>query len=57
MPKTIARIPATKLMENITLTVRITGVWRWKARLHVAKALLRLAARIAGTGIEITTDA
>lgn len=50
------RIPISDLAKQTTLEIEITGatVWRW--RLRLAKCLIRLAARVLGTGIRIHNE-
>lgn len=48
------RIPARKIMSELTLTVNLSGVRAMRARIWIGKQFLRLAARIIGCGIEIS---
>lgn len=47
-------IDAADVMRHVTMDVRITGIKKLRARLWVAKALIRLAAAVAGVKAEIS---
>jgi hypothetical protein len=46
-------IPASHIGQRLTLNVRVTGLRTLRARWWFAARLLRLAARVAGCGIQI----
>ena len=47
-------VSAASVMRNVTMEVRITGVKTLRVRLWLAKRLIRLAAIVAGTKVEIS---
>lgn len=47
------RVPAAKAIQSLTLKVRVTGMRRFRIRMWLAIRLLKLAAWVIGTGIEI----
>ena len=48
-----SRIPIQECLSNVTMTVHITGLVKWKFQLWVATKLIKLAARILNMGIEV----
>jgi len=53
-------MPANVITKNVTMHVEVIGVRALRVRIWLAAKLIRLAARIAGVGIEfkgIDTDA
>lgn len=55
-----AKMPANVITKNVTMHVEVIGVRALRVRIWLAAKLIRLAARIAGVGIEfkgIDTDA
>jgi hypothetical protein len=53
MASTRVDIQATSIMANHTMTVRLTGVTEFRVRVWIAEQLMRLAARVLRTGIEV----
>lgn len=49
-------IPINDLTKHITVNVRITGHKIWMIKLYAGKALIKLAARIMGTNVEISIN-
>jgi hypothetical protein len=47
-----ARISVHEVAKNVTMHVEVTGLGAWRFRLWVASKLIRLAAFVAGVGIE-----
>lgn len=56
MASTDATIRAGALNKQITMRVRVTGLRVWRARWWVAVNLLKLAARVAGCGIDVHVE-
>ena len=48
--------PITNVTKNLTLTLTLTGVRSWQARVWVGTQLIRLAARVMGVGFRVETD-
>jgi len=46
-------IPIREVLSNITMTVHITGLVKWKFQLWIATKLIKLAARILNFDIEV----
>ena len=49
----VVEIKAGDLMKRVTLHVRVTGMRTLKIRLRIAILLMRLAAKVAGMGIQV----
>lgn len=49
----LAKVNVMDGMNQITLHVRLVGMKRFAVRLWVAKQLIRLAALVLGTGLEV----
>lgn len=47
------RVPMSSVTDRMTVTVRVTGVRVWRARLWMAIQLFKLGARIAGVGLHV----
>lgn len=58
MAKSVGAVtfPARKLTSEMTLKVKISGMAAWKARLWMAKHLLRVAAWVAGMQSKIEIE-
>jgi hypothetical protein len=48
-----AKIPIKSVLKETVMHVEVTGVKGFSVRLHVARVLIWLAAKVAGVGIEI----
>ena len=46
-------IPIQRVMENVTMTVRVTGLCVWRVRLRLGVWLMRIAARIMGVELDV----
>lgn len=46
-------IPIQHVLSNVTMTVHITGLVKWKFQLWVATNLIKLAGRIMNMNIEV----
>jgi hypothetical protein len=53
MAQLTAKIPISRVTKEVTMHVSVTGFRSFKLRLSIAKILIRLAAFVAGMGIEI----
>lgn len=53
MAKAELNIPIQHAMSNITMTVHITGLIKWRLQLWLATKLMTLAARILNMNIEV----
>jgi hypothetical protein len=49
-------VPMRELASHVTMTVKVTGQRRYQVRWWIASRLIRLAALVAGIGIEIEAD-
>ncbi len=49
-------IPVSRVLRDITVTVKLTGVQRLKTRLWVGRQLIKLAAVIMGLGIQFPIE-
>lgn len=49
------KIPMRELSKKLTLRVEITGLRGWAVRQWIAIQLCRLAARVMGTGFEVSS--
>ncbi|MDD5081775.1 MAG: hypothetical protein PHU08_00235 [Dehalococcoidales bacterium] len=49
-------VPIQHALQNVTLTVKITGLIKWRFQLWLATQLIKLAAIILNMGIELSTD-
>ena len=49
-------IPIQYAMKNVTMTVHITGLVKWKFQMWVATKLIKLAARILNMNIEVKVN-
>lgn len=54
--KRIAKVPVNNLAQDITLTITITGMGKYKVRLWMARQLIKLASWICGFGILIIKE-
>ncbi len=50
---TDVRVPASRLMANVTMHVTVTGLTVFRVRMWLAFRLIALAARIAGCGLKV----
>lgn len=55
MASTTLTYPASKLTENVTMTIKVTGMRVFKARWTLATWLMMAAAKVAGCGLQIDT--
>jgi hypothetical protein len=46
-------VDMTRVMRDVTITVRVAGGGRWTVRLWIAAQLFRLGAALAGTKLEL----
>jgi len=53
MAKLESTIPIQEVMSNVTMTIEITGLVKWRFQMWLASKLLRLAAHILNMNIEI----
>lgn len=53
MAKLEASIPITHVMSNVTMTVHITGLTKWRVQLWIARGLIKLAAKIINMDLDI----
>lgn len=53
MAELTAKIPISEVTKEVTMQVTVTGFRSFKLRLWLAAILIRLAALVAGMGIEI----
>jgi hypothetical protein len=49
-------VPIQHALQNVTLTVKITGLTKWRFQVWLATRLIKLAAAILNMGIEFSTD-
>jgi hypothetical protein len=56
MAELTAKIPISKVTKEVTMQVRVTGFRSFKFRLWIATLLIRLAAFVAGMGIEVNLE-
>ena len=47
------KVPIKDVLSNITITVQITGLVKWRFQLRVARWLIRLAALIINMDVDI----
>jgi hypothetical protein len=47
------RVPIADVMKRVTMQITVTGTTRWRIRLWLAGWILKLAARVAGCGLEV----
>ena len=48
-----SKIPISHVLSNITMTVTITGLTKWRFQVWVATRLIRLAALVLNMNIDI----
>lgn len=46
-------IPISRLTKRMTVTVNLTGVTAWKARVWLGTQIVKLAARVMGCGFRV----
>lgn len=49
-------IPIQQLAENVTMTIHITGLIKFKIQAWIARQLIKLASLILGFGLEIKEE-
>lgn len=52
MAKLETKVPIKHVMENVTVTIKITGLIKWRVQLWIASQLFRLGAFIANINLD-----
>jgi len=47
------RLPAARVMQQVVLSVELTGIRTWKVRLTLGVWLIKLAAFVMGCGVRV----
>ena len=55
MARLSANIPISHVMSNVTMTVKITGLGKWRFQVWLAIRLLKLAAFVLNVNIVLET--
>lgn len=56
MASTHMSIPASKITENVHMTVTLSGMKSWRVRMWLASKLVALAGLIAGFSVDVNVE-
>ena len=56
MVNNVYSIPVNKITKDLVMTIKITGMGRWKCRLWMGRQLIKLAALLMEVGIKFENE-